>query len=213
MTEVITTVKNEYAFRPAPPRDTVIVSDWLTLPPDLDVPPDLTVPGLRFYYLLVQLREKGWTQTKTAGAIGCDQSLVNRWLRADFSATKGISASIIQGCMSGLKLHYDYFFADYTKLPVPAERLAVVETAEGQRPTKPGEVDAALFPIDLDRARDNRTRSHVEELRRADAERTRREAERDRQFATLAQQVALLTQAVAELTSGGGGAAKKAGAR
>lgn len=200
MTEVITFVKNEYAFRRAASGDTVIVASWLTLPPGLDVPPDLTVSGLRFFYLLVQLREKGWTQTRTAGAIGCDQSLVNRWLRADFSATKGISASIIQGCMAGLKLHYDYFFADYTKLPVPSERLGVVETPDGPRPARPGEADAALFPIDLDRVRDNRTRAHVEELRRAELERAAREAERDRQFAMMASQLTTLTQTVAELT-------------
>lgn len=201
MTEVIDLVKTEYAFRPRRSVDTVIVADWLTLPPNLDVPPDLTVPGLRFYYLLVQLKQKGWTQTRTAGAIGCDQSLINRWLRADFSATKGISASIIQGCMSGLKLHYDYFFADYRRLPVPQERLDVVETPEGPRPAKPGEVDAALFPIDLDRVRDNRTRAQVEELRLATQEQRARDAERDRQMAMVMAQLSTLTQAVSELTA------------
>lgn len=211
MTLVLEAVNSEYVSGRSGSMETVIVTaPVLTLPPELAVPPDLSVPALRFHYLVVQLHEKGWKQTKIASAIGCHQTLISDWQRADFAGRKKVSVEIILACMSGLKLHYDYFLADYKRLPIPEDRLGTVETPDGPRPAKPGEADAALFPIDLDRARDNRTRKEVEELRMEARERRARDAERDREAAAMRQQLAELTRAVTQLT---GGAPKKAGSR
>lgn len=161
MTKTLEPVKTEYESSHGGPKDYSLVTDRHS------IPPDLTRAGLRFHHLVVQLREKGWTQGKIAQATGIHQTYVSDWQRSDFGGRKGIGADIIDTCMSGpLKLHYDYFFADYEKLPVPDERKAVVELPDGSsRPARPGEADAALFPIDLDRARDNRTRRDVDALR------------------------------------------------
>jgi hypothetical protein len=103
--------------------------------------------------------------------------LISDWQRADFGGRKGIGADIIERCMSGpLKLHADFFFADYETLPVG--RRDVVEQPDGtMRQARPGEADAALFPIDLDRARDNK---RIRELE-AEAKAARSERLQDRQ--------------------------------
>lgn len=212
MTLVLEAVNSEYVSGRSGSMETVIVTaPVLTLPPELAVPPDLSVPALRFHYLVVQLHEKGWKQTKIASAIGCHQTLISDWQRADFAGRKKVSVEIILACMSGLKLHYDYFLADYKRLPIPEERLGVVETPDGPRSAKPGEADAALFPIDLDRARDNKTRREVEELRREAKERAVREAERDRRIDAAMARITELTEIVMEAT--GKKPKPKAGAR
>jgi len=201
MTEVLGPVKREYESCREATTDNVVVPDRPS------IPPDLSVPGLRFHHLLVQLREKGWTQGKIAGAISVHQTYVSEWQKADFGGRKGIGADIIAACMSGpLKLHYDYFFADYAKLPVPDERKSVVELPDGTtRPCRPGEADAALFPLDLDRARDNRTRRDVETLRNESKELRAENAALRADFRALQGQVMEL---LAELRG-----ARKAGSR
>jgi len=166
MTEVLDPVNVEYESSHGRFKETVVVPDRHS------IPPDVSVPGLRFHYLLLQLRERGWTQTKIAGAISLHQTYVSDWQKADFGGRKGIGADIIAHCMSGpLKLHYDYFFADYEKLPVPEERRQRIELADGtSRPCRPGEADAQLFPVDIERARSTRTAREVEELRRESKE-------------------------------------------
>jgi transcriptional regulator with XRE-family HTH domain len=178
--------------------------------PDLEqFPPDLTRPGLRFHYLLLQLKEKGWTQGKIASAIGCHQTLVSDWQRADFAGRKGVGADIIDACMSGpLKLHYDYFFSDYSTLP--EGRRDFVELPDGtMRQARPGEADALLFPIDLDRARNDRRIRELEAETKAS--RTER-AESRQQIQAMSQQLAQLTQLVGQLT-GTTAPGKKTGSR
>lgn len=200
MTFVLDAVNSEYEECLGATKENVLVP---STPPDLErFPPDLSRSGLRFHYLVLQLKEKGWTQAKIASAISVHQTLISDWQRADFGGRKGIGADIIERCMSGpLRLHPDYFFSDYNALP--AGRRDFVETEAGPRPVRPGEADALLFPIDLDRERAQRK---TRELENAVKSLQARDAEKDRQMAALTEQVAAL---VAELR----GNKTKAGAR
>lgn len=161
------------------------------------VPPGLTRTGLRFHFLVLQLKEKGWTQSKIAGAIGCHQTLISDWQRGDFGGRQGIGADIIDSCMSGpLKLHPDFFFSDYKTLP--EGRRDFVELDNGMaRPVRPGEADAALFPIDLDREREKKRARELESaviaLREQNAQLAKRQESQDAKLQALIEMVASLT--------------------
>jgi hypothetical protein len=112
-----------------------------------------TRAAVRFSHFVRQMSERGVEQQELAKAIGRSGSLISKLQRVETSGRTGLTDLTIQGLVDAYNLSSDFLFLSDEQIAKRfGDRAKVVALPDGTtRPVQPGEVDAQLFSLQLQR--------------------------------------------------------------